>query len=219
MHCGVNSWYLCNITSKSWLIRLDATEGPRGLGDLSVSGVTQYLGCGVHCFPALTLFFSSFQGYEGSLIKLTSKQVCKIFLSAQMNPTDEGNLSVSQRAAARITANRRSSTPNISSVSLLTCAPPPPPHPPPDFEDSRCLTGSTWKKKVGMWGLCWRRGKCSTSLPLAVRSSACSRRQATLVGCGVFFFFFFRGGGVSFSFPFFFLTRAALTVVFCLRGR
>lgn len=137
-----------------------------------------------------------------------------------MNPTDDGKLSISQLAAACVTTSCHSSTPNISSVSLLTCTPPLPTHLPPDYEGFTLSERKYLKKKLGC-GDCVDVGE---NVVPAVKLSTCSladRRPWWEVVFLVLLFFFTKRRCQPFFFCscLFFLTRTALTVVFCLRGR
>lgn len=78
-------------------------------------------------------FVSSFQGYEGSLIKLTSKQVCNVFLLMSMNLRIRASLSLSPCCHCSYYLKLLLINTSHFLASLFTYAVPPPP-PSLDYE-------------------------------------------------------------------------------------
>lgn len=113
-------------------------------------------------------------------------------------------LSLSKLASARLTPNCRSSTPNISSVSPLTCVPPPPPHLAPDCEGFALSDRNYLKKRGFGCGGCVDGGGEGGVVPACLWQSDRLRVVADRRPWWVVVLFFFRWGSVSFFFSFFF---------------
>lgn len=90
-------------------------------------------------------FVSSFQGYEGSLIKLTSKQVCNVFLVMPMNLRIRASVSLSPCCHCSYSLKLLLINTSHFLASLLTYAPLP-----PDYEELAPSDRKYLKKEIAV---------------------------------------------------------------------